>query len=81
MLKLAVFFLLCGVPALLALDAARTLLEFRQIVRVLDSATISAEVLREAQAISRHRRERGLSGIGLTRDLERWLLTLTQPSR
>ncbi|MBL0029599.1 MAG: HAMP domain-containing protein [Rhodanobacteraceae bacterium] len=81
LLKLAAFFLLCGVPALLAMDAARTVLEFRQIVRVLDSARIGDEIRREAQAIGRHRRERGLNGIGLTRDLERWLLTLTQPSR
>ena len=81
LLKLAAFFLLCGIPALFALDAARVMVEFRQLVAVLDSPGMATEIGREAEAIGRHRRERGLNGIGLTRDLERWLLTLTQPSR
>lgn len=81
LLKLAVFFLACGVPGLFALDAARTALAFRQIVQMFDSQEIVDEIKREASAIGRHRRERGLSGIGLERDLERWLLTLQQPNR
>lgn len=79
--KLAAFFLICGLPGLFALDVARMMLEFRQIVRVLDSNALAREIDREAQAIGRHRRNRALSGIGLERDLERWLLTLTQPPR
>lgn len=81
LLKLAAFFLICGVPGLFALDAVRTTLEFRQIAQTLDSPAIADEIRREAEAIGRHRRERGLTGIGLERDLERWLLTLTQPAR
>ena len=81
LLKLAAFFLVCGLPGLFALDAARLLLEFRRVVQVLDGPAMAAEVQREAAAIGRHRRERGLDGIGLERDLERWLLTLVQPAR
>ena len=81
LLKLAAFFLICGVPGLFALDAVRMMFEFRQIVQMLDSPRIAAEIRREAEAIGHHRRERGLAGIGLERDLERWLLTLTQPAR
>ena len=53
LLKLAAFFLLCGVPALLAMDAARTVLEFRQIVRVLDSARIGDEIRRGSSSPAR----------------------------
>lgn len=81
LLKLAAFFLVCGLPGLFALDAARLLLEFRRVVQVLDGPAMADEVAREAAAIGRHRRERALAGIGLERDLERWLLTLVQPGR
>ena len=81
LLKLAAFFLVCGVPGLFALDSVRLILEFRQIVQGLDSPRLVQEIHREAEALGRHRRERDLAGIGLERDLERWLLTLTQPAR
>lgn len=81
LLKLAAFFLACGIPVLFAVDAARATFEFQRIRSVLDSSAIRAEIAREARAIARHRRERGLVGIGLMRDLERWLLTLSQPAR
>jgi signal transduction histidine kinase len=79
LLKLAAFLLLCGLPALLALDLVRHANEHRRVLQALDAPTLLDEIGREATAIGRHRRERGLAGIGLTRDLERWLLTLRQP--
>lgn len=81
LLKLALFFFVFTVPALLVLDVARTVLEFRRIAAFLDSPAMRSEIAREAAAITRHRRDRGLSGVGLERDLERWVLTLTQPRR
>ena len=55
LLKLAAFFLACGIPALFAVDAARTVVKFAKIKSVRDSAAMRDEVAREGRAVKRHR--------------------------
>lgn len=76
--KLALFFLALALPALLALDYLRGVLEFRALTAQLETEAMSAEVRREQQALARHLRDRALGDVGTARDLERWVLRLAR---
>lgn len=76
--KLAFFFLLLALPALLLLDFVRASIEFNALTRTLESGPMRAEIVREQAAMAKHLAERELVGLGTTRDLERWVLRLAQ---
>ncbi|AVP97741.1 hypothetical protein C7S18_11255 [Ahniella affigens] len=78
--KLAFFFLLLALPALLLLDFVRASIEFNALTRTLESDQLRREIQREQAAMARHLTERELVGLGTTRDLERWVLRLAQRS-
>lgn len=76
--KLALFFLALALPALLALDYLRAVLEFRALTTELASESLRTEMRREQSALARHLRQRALGDVGTARDLERWVLRLAR---